>query len=831
MADAEKEESSDQEKKTIRYSNTEDKTYTYSDSSKKSRSDSNSSRNPIISVYNLFVGDRIELNQSVYNILEIISDEGVTGEASISKIQDKDGKIFSLKLYPEHRDSKFEPNPLTLSKIKSIEDPDILKLYDFGTGTRKYLEKYCYEISDFAEGGTLLDVKNFKEKYTASFIEDNIVPEIFNGIKTLHKYRIYHCDLKPQNIFYLDKDQTDLIIGDYGSAKTFDELNDKDKRSQIAAVTSTWLGSKNYMALEQNQGIISVKNDYYSFGMIILHLLYPDEFEQGVKGKFISRLVQSQPILENFNKDYHRLNKLIEGLTLVNFNNRWSEQEVESWLQGNPPQVIYSGTSSIPEIKLSANKILRSEEDIIDYIKEEKNWYDKLIVQEDGAGHLFYKWFVEKRGAEEHQIFKEMIKYYRQYGQDYVREAIISFFDPGRNIIVQNKIFNFNEQGKVNSSVKLFFEFLDEIWKTKNIDELKFYIFQLEFALGLAINSEDTALSTEASLVLQTIATEFNVSPRKDFNNYKAEIFHKLNLESLINLFYQFNPQRSFKDLSNKQYNSLEEVGFYFAKNVESFDNTFLKCERERFLKKVDLLILINYTCTDYLFAIFNKHIKSELEFMDILNSQSKEEIIISYKFGKSLTEYFAQNSINNNLVRIAQQSEQIKIKKTPFITSEKLFNKFIKELIYKHWIQKESINSKSFLKFLTDLKQRRKVYRIRKINNTIEIIFQRIGTFIKFLFKEGIISFIIAAFVCILLKDQISQFFNPDMKRLLSTSNDPPKNIITALFNLVFGLIWIIIALILLIIMAVIYGLNEIYLLAILVGLLAAKITKAANE
>ncbi len=87
-------------------------------------------------------------------------------------------------------------------------------------GKDKLYGQHCFELSDYAQGGNLMAVKNFKQHYTYEFIQTNVIKEIFNGLQQLHRSDIIHCDLKPPNIFYLDAAQTNLVIGDYGSART-----------------------------------------------------------------------------------------------------------------------------------------------------------------------------------------------------------------------------------------------------------------------------------------------------------------------------------------------------------------------------------------------------------------------------------------------------------------------------------------------------------------------------------------------------------------------------------------------------------------------------------
>ena len=85
-----------------------------------------------------------------------------------------------------------------------------------------------------------MDVKKLKEKYTPNFTEKELIPQIFKGILRLHENKIYHCDLKPQNVFFLDTEQKEIVIGDYGSAKHLNLMQRKNhvKQQQLKELTS-----------------------------------------------------------------------------------------------------------------------------------------------------------------------------------------------------------------------------------------------------------------------------------------------------------------------------------------------------------------------------------------------------------------------------------------------------------------------------------------------------------------------------------------------------------------------------------------------------------------
>lgn len=137
-----------------------DKTNIYSDSDKTSVYQDQEKRTKT-SVHHLHTGDKIVLKGENYEILEIISES--TGEAIIYKIKNEADEVKALKLYFEFHNPENEPNTEALERIKSIHDEDILRLHDFGTGIDKYLGKYCFEISDFAQGFDLLHIDNLNK--------------------------------------------------------------------------------------------------------------------------------------------------------------------------------------------------------------------------------------------------------------------------------------------------------------------------------------------------------------------------------------------------------------------------------------------------------------------------------------------------------------------------------------------------------------------------------------------------------------------------------------------------------------------------------------------
>ncbi|MEZ4826412.1 MAG: SH3 domain-containing protein [Bacteroidia bacterium] len=655
------------------------------------------------SAHNLSVGDRIVLNNQPYDIVRIISES--SREAVIYEVKDSKSFTFVLKLYKAHKHASEEPNAESLSRIQAINNPDILKLYDFGTGAKKFQQKYCFEISALARGGNLLDVKDFKKKYSKEFLENNLIPEVFKGIRTLHNKKIYHCDLKPQNIFFLDEAQTDLVIGDYGSSKTFEEQS-----SRAAQQFDSVIATNAYMAPEQANRIISEKVDYYAFGMVLVHLLYPEYFTRddnhAVVDKEKSRLIREKQYTQEeilpFDSRFHRINQLIGGLTLYNHNSRWGEKEIEKWIRNEHVEVIYKGQSLIKPINIAypGMPAIRTQKELIYTIENfPDQWYEDLIVRNSGFNALI-DWFASRYDLQVARVFEQMITFYKKQGKAYVKEAICRYFEPERPLITGGQTYRIYDNPNVWQEVVRFLGDLDNRWKKSSVADMRLAIFMLEFSLRQFepnageqaavirnyLDSTRNSLGTEQKNTFADYITTFqNVISLAENETESA-------LRQIVLIIYLVNLKRPFKDLENRPIEKLEDVAFYFARNPEHYKNLQLTIEKDFFLHLKQKPDLVGLDLREFLFGVFAEQTQTQIQLNSVKVNKDRE-YTSTYTYQKSLTNFLKQQNIKAQLDEGGNKKPLAVRQKTRlFQFAPGVFNQFLQYVQTNHKIADKAI-------------------------------------------------------------------------------------------------------------------------------------------
>ena len=238
------------------------------------------------------------------------------------KIQKKNnGRIFVLKQIVVKNPNRVKIIQKEIQiMILLRNEKNIVKIFDVyrqdnfvGNFKKKiYSEKdnaVCfYIIMEYCEKGEL-----YKPIFRPNFVikeKDKLAYQLINAVRSCHKEKIAHRDLKPFNIF-LDKDWN-VKLGDFGLSDKF-EYNEDSLRC----------GTLRYMCYEKTQRLEHnpFKADLYSLGVILYELYTKLLYSEGEDENFIYKNGNIIGYKDNFYTNKNVEDKLNKNLADEKFKN------------------------------------------------------------------------------------------------------------------------------------------------------------------------------------------------------------------------------------------------------------------------------------------------------------------------------------------------------------------------------------------------------------------------------------------------------------------------------------------------------------------------------
>lgn len=202
--------------------------------------------------------------------LEILECLGRGGMGVVYKARQKSlNRLVALKLLaPERADdpqfaARFAKEAQALA---ALNHPHIVSVYDFGQAGG-----YFFLLMEFVDGlnlRQLLRARRLTPKEALS-----IVPPVCDALQCAHERGIVHRDIKPENLL-MDKAGT-VKIADFGIAKMVAQEAGQDAPppGQPAGARTSFLGTPDYAAPEQNGGEADHRADIYSLGVVLYEML------------------------------------------------------------------------------------------------------------------------------------------------------------------------------------------------------------------------------------------------------------------------------------------------------------------------------------------------------------------------------------------------------------------------------------------------------------------------------------------------------------------------------------------------------------------------------
>jgi len=225
--------------------------------------------------------------------------------------------------------------------LRSMIHKNVIRCHDSFAHNNKF-----YTVMDFAEGGEL----TFLLKDKGALSEDEtkkIFKQIYEAVCYIHSQNIIHRDLKPNNILFLDKERTHVVIIDFGISG----MANGNQREKIKAGTTSFLPPEIVSGEEFSS---NPKLDIWSMG-VILYLMVEGAYP--FDGKNTKEIITS--ILRNrleFNKKIkisQPLKTLIGGMLEKNYRFRIDDDSelFNKWFNYTGPSIKRKKTLDDKNIK------------------------------------------------------------------------------------------------------------------------------------------------------------------------------------------------------------------------------------------------------------------------------------------------------------------------------------------------------------------------------------------------------------------------------------------------------------------------------------------------
>ncbi|MFM5898386.1 MAG: protein kinase domain-containing protein, partial [Dolichospermum sp.] len=186
-------------------------------------------------------------------------------------------------------------DPATLTILKRLFDQEAAMLETLGKHDQipqllAHIEEYqkFYIIQEYIKGNDLSDELTSGQKMSEADVIQLLI-EILEVLEFVHKYKVIHRDIKPDNIRRRHLDNKIFLI-DFGAVK---EVRTQLVNKQGQITSTVIIGTDGYMSLEQQRGKPQLSSDIYAVGIIAIQAitgLLPDKLEEDVKtGEIIWR--------------------------------------------------------------------------------------------------------------------------------------------------------------------------------------------------------------------------------------------------------------------------------------------------------------------------------------------------------------------------------------------------------------------------------------------------------------------------------------------------------------------------------------------------------------
>ena len=177
-------------------------------------------------------------------------------------------KIIQVKKEYKKKLSRFEQEMKIHETLSSSGVKNVIPILDSGLIEKAEDEVSGYIVMPKAE----VTLKNISRLFVNRLeLSLEVFSGIVNGIKEIHNAGVIHRDIKPDNVLFLEKDNLEPLVSDFGICL----LKETPYSERLTDADET-VGARYFMAPEQERGgVVDIKEsaDIYALGKLLNFML------------------------------------------------------------------------------------------------------------------------------------------------------------------------------------------------------------------------------------------------------------------------------------------------------------------------------------------------------------------------------------------------------------------------------------------------------------------------------------------------------------------------------------------------------------------------------
>ncbi|MCA0389670.1 MAG: hypothetical protein LCH52_14360 [Bacteroidetes bacterium] len=614
----------------------------------------------------LEIGDSIVLSGITYKIIESFYDIDFLPDGFYYKASNSDNEYFLIKLLFKFRNVANEPKAVVHSGLTGLSHESLAVPVEFGTGIKKYNFKYCFEIYELP--GDVVPLVNVD--IAAGAVRNGLLPQVKNLLEYLHENDFYLPHLHLCNLFVSPGKSPRIVLFGYGHALM---------KSKFPFIAKTSFSEGNlcryYYSPEIIEGLYSETSDYYSVGMILLRLFYPETFDSAAYRSIVRNGEELKPVID-YKTDLYEVNTIIEGLTLHEELNRFSSKEIEDLIAGKRVVPLYYGSFFLFKDDFGEGK-LHNLGDFVELVKSEP---ERFLAFSKAPQNLkaLSDWFNGLEGVKDIAGLKKRIIRYQNITPKYFIEVILRHLLPTKNLILNEIEFDFSDKTEIEKNLQIYFRNLEHIHYYFPTHDIRAELFYFLLAASEISESDPTGYKLLRD-ARDTVCSILEINPVGLIDSFSTPSMTVFPAQ-WARIFHAFIPKKYFRSFEGTKIQNLEDFAFYLAQHPEVLTDEFHYYDMIRFLENFGITDLKGRTYKEIVFEIMDKKVECDINISRIDEIEAgKYKMYFSYRY--SLTNFFKSHGLELPFTTEIKQQYNYEFKKKGLKSASQTVKHFFSHL------------------------------------------------------------------------------------------------------------------------------------------------------